>query len=73
MNAEPTVRVMSSVPVSLARRAAETAERSHPGIGLAGLVRLGLAALAGLPGDEYAALRMGPKAKQEPREREPVS
>jgi hypothetical protein len=65
MITERTVRVASSVPVSLAQRAAETIERERPGISMAALVRLALARLAGLPGDEYAEpLPMGPKPKQ---------
>jgi hypothetical protein len=65
MTREATVKFQATVPVSLAQRAAEIVERERPGISMSALVRLALARLAGLPGDEYAEpLPMGKRPKQ---------
>ena len=65
MITERTVKFQASVPVSLAQRAAESVAHERPGISMSALVRLALARLSGLPGDEYAApLPKGRKPKQ---------
>jgi hypothetical protein len=67
MTNEATVRVAATVPVSLAEQAAERAARQWPGITKAGMLRLALARLAGLTGDEYGdPLPIGRKPKQRP-------
>lgn len=59
-----TTRFTARVPVDLAERAAKAARQARPGISRAGVIRLALARLAGLP-DEYGnALPRTPYGKR---------